>query len=138
MIPDNLIVDFATELTEFRRVVCELDMPSIDVEATLQQIFDTITIAEEFPERIAYIAMYMGAGEGLYEGLFENSEAEINDDTQQRITMAVVKLGREIKNKLDNYNAYRQGHFPYIFRNYINDRTIVLSQPTGSYVSGRT
>lgn len=128
MIPQSLILDCATELHTFRSVVAELDMPPIDMEATLQQVFETVIDDSYFKDRIADVAMYMGNGEGIYQGLFENSEAEVNDDTNQRITMAVVELGRAIKNKLDNYHAYRNGHFPYIFRNYINDRTIVLSE----------
>lgn len=135
MIPDSLILDCTAELKEFRRVVCELDMPPIDMESTLQQVFDTVVSVGEFKDRIAETAMYMGNGEGLYQGLFENSEAEIHEDTQQRITLAVVTLGRAIKNKLDYYNAYRYGHLPYIFKDYINDRTIVLSQPDGSFAS---
>lgn len=128
-IPNSLILDFTSELKEFRCVVSELDMPSIDMESALQQIVDSTVNLATFDDKIAEVAMYMGQGEGIYEGLFENSEAEIHDDVQQRITMAVLYLGRAIKNKLINYNAYSQGQLPYNFRNYINDRTIVLSTP---------
>jgi hypothetical protein len=111
-------------------VVSELDMPPIDMESTLEQIFTTVINVSEFSDKIAYTGRYMASGEGIFEGLFENSEAELHDDVSMRINLAVVHLGNAIKNKLTDYNAYRQDRFPYFVRNYINDRTIVLSKST--------
>lgn len=134
---DALIIDCTTELSEFRSVISELDMPPVDMEAVLEQVFEAVNNSFTFNEAIANTAMYMGNGEGIFQGLFENSEAELQRDTQQRIVLAVVYLGRAIKNNLTRLNAYRSGRFPYTFRNYINDRTILLS-PTISSDTHRT
>lgn len=119
--PDTIIVEFKPELDNFRRVVCELDMPTIDMDAALSQFFDATQSLHEFENKLCFLASDMTFGEAL----FENSDLEA--DAYDRIHDAVVTLGEGIKNKLVLLKAYREdGTFPFSFGTLINDNTILL------------
>ena len=118
---DSIIIDCEKELKAFRKVVCELDMPTIDMDAALSQVFETVRDLSRFENKICYVASDMAFGDAL----FENSELEA--DARDRIHEAVVNLGENIKKQLILLKAYEEdGTFPFSFGTLINDSTIVL------------
>lgn len=120
MYPNFLILEFPQALREFRGKTCDLHMPTVDMSAALQQIFDALPDYILANDRLACTAIDMGSREGL----FENSE--LSDGEKTQVTLAVNKLGQTIKNTLVSFNLYRDGHFPYSFHEMLNDSTIIL------------
>jgi hypothetical protein len=119
---DTIILDCAAEVRNFRGAVSELDMPAIDIHSAVRQIFDVVSRLTNFEDQLARLAFEMGQQDALFENV------ELDNNAQDRVIMAVVLLGRAIKNQLQYYHAYRHDQFPYSVRNIINDSTIVLQR----------
>ena len=119
--PDGVLIECKEVLRDFKRVVCELDMPTVDMDAALSQVFDAVQDLSKFEDKLCYLASEMTYGEAL----FENSDLEA--DAYDRIHEAVVTLGEGLKNHLVNLKAYRDdGTFPFSFRTMLDDNTIHL------------
>lgn len=125
MVPDKIVLDCAAEMLEFRRVVSELDMPQlVDIDALLSQVFDAVMRLEYFDNALKRVAQCFAEQEGLFE--LCDGELSYDDGYYSRLSIAVIRLGYAIKNKLHSFNAYRAGYFPYNFRTHYNDHCIVL------------
>jgi hypothetical protein len=103
-------------------------MPQIDVDLFLGHVLPSLMNDKGFEHKLAIVAYDCGKGEGIYAGLFENSEDELPNGVPQRVQKAVTTFGHEMKNKLHANNAYRNGIFAYELKEYINDATVVFSR----------
>jgi len=123
-IPNLIILDLTKELKDFRLIFDNVELPTADIAATLSQIFETISIAEEevFSEMLRNVAIDMGRGEGLYEN------ARLDDVEQDYIIAAVINLGNKIKNNILALNGYRDGFFQYSFKEMLGENTVVLQK----------
>lgn len=117
---DTLIMDCSKELQDFKSVVCDLDMPIVDLDAATQLIFEALTIKDTAVRDIFNIACHMSDGEGLFEN------ADLDSNTCNRIFNAVETLGHQLKDKLSAYHAYVDNQFPYEFKRLNDDGTIIL------------
>jgi hypothetical protein len=122
-LPKYLILELKDEIPAFERVVCGIEMPTVDMDACLEQIFYVISEADDssFRSMIANIANYMGKGEGLYEN------ARLDEYEQKQIIEAVIKVGTEIKAKLDLLKAIIDGYCPYSFKRLVGKNLVILS-----------
>lgn len=121
MTPKQVILPLAPELHAFRAVVFEMDMPTVDLEAALSQIFDAVQ-AQNSATALHNLAGNMANGEAL----FENSDIE--DDGKYRVFVSVLRLGEQIRQKLQAYGGYNaDGTFPYEFKGMLNHDTVVLA-----------
>lgn len=121
-IPKYIIMELTEEIPAFELVACGITMPTVDMSACLQQIFDVIALAEDtsFNKMLSDMANYMGKGEGLYEN------ARLDEFEQEQIIKAIIKIGNEIKDRLKFLNAYIDGFFPYSFHRLQGKRIVVL------------
>lgn len=124
---DSIIVDCTAELREFRGVVCELNMPVINVGDLLAHILPSIVNQQYFERSIAIATEDMGEAEGVCTGLLETEEDYLGP-TDTCVSQAAIQLGRAVKNKLESYNAYRAGVFAYDLKEYVNDATVVFTK----------
>lgn len=124
-IPRYLIIEFSDELPAFERVVCGLNMPTVDMNACLEQIFDVIQIAEDdlFKRMLLNVADYMGKGEGLYEN------ARLDEFEQEQIVAAIIKIGIEIKARIKFLNIHIDGFMPYSFMKMLGKHAVILHIP---------
>ena len=122
-IPKYVIVGLDSEIPAFERIVCGMNMPTVDMSACLQQIFETITLAEResmFNKMLLEMAEWMGKGEGLYEN------ARLDDNEKDQIIHAIIKIGNEVKKKLRHLNANIDGFFPYTFHSLVSKNVVIL------------
>ena len=119
---DSIILDCTMEVQDFRRVICELDMPQVNMRSALEKVFHVVSNLHHVEDQLARLAFEMSEGEALFENL------QLDNGAQDRLIMAVVRLGNAVKNKLISYHAYRHNTFPYSFRTILNDNTIVLQK----------
>lgn len=121
-IPKYVLISLEEELPAFEQVVCGIEMPTVDMDACLQQIFDVVVIAEEevFVRMLTNMAQYMGNGDGLYEN------ARLDEFERNQIIYALIKIGTEIKGKLKELNMYIDGFIPYSFKKLVNRYTVIL------------
>jgi hypothetical protein len=97
-------------------------MPTVDIAACFQQIFDIIAIADdrEFNKMLTETAISMGKGDALF------SNAILDDREKEEIILAILRIGKELKNRVKLLNAYIDGSFPYIFLKMLEPTAIVL------------
>ncbi len=129
--PQQILIELKPELRQFRGVIFELDMPTIDQEATLSAVFGAIQTRRFDATRhdlsdnaeLVWVANDLAINAV---GLTENVEFE--DDARARAYDSVVKLGEAIRDQLLQYGAYRDGRFNYEFQGFLkNDaNTVVL------------
>ena len=123
-IPSLLILDCSEELREFKSIVCEIDMPTVDIAATLDQIFSAASDEYEAYDRVADTAFWMSSGEGLFENAY------LDNNAKERVRKAVLKFGTKIMDKLSYGGFYLGGEFPFRLKDYINDGTILFTKTT--------
>lgn len=121
-IPKYLIFDFSEEINQFKSVVCDLSMPTVDIESALEQIIDSVQNLNTVEHDINIIGFHMAQGEGLYEN------SELDDGAQENIMKAVITIGEKITDKLHHAGAYISGQFPYKFRSLEYGGAIVFSK----------
>lgn len=121
-IPKYIILELAEEIPAFEQVVCGITMPTVDMNACLEQIFDIIAISEDsvFSRMLHNVANYMGKGEGLYEN------ARLDEYEQMQIILAVMRIGREIKGRIKFLNLEIDGFMPYTFKKLVGRNIVVL------------
>jgi hypothetical protein len=121
-IPKYLLLELEEEIPAFEQVVCGITMPTVDMNACLEQIFDIIAISEEtvFNRMLSNVADYMGKGEGLYEN------ARLDDYEKDQIILAVIKIGHEIKTRMKFLKLELDGFFPYSFKKLVGKNIVVL------------
>lgn len=125
---DSIILDCTAELKKFRGVVCELDMPKIDIDLFLGDVLPAVTNQKYVDLRLARVAHAYKEGDFVFEGLIENSDEELPNGVFDRLEKAVLQFGNDIKNKLEQNHAYRSGIFPYELKEYVNDGTVVFGK----------
>ncbi len=127
MLPRTIVIDCTKELRRFMNVVCRQSLPTVDIAAAVSQIFDAIRHLDFIDQRLEETAKYMSAGEGLFENI---DKLSTDSYLVEEIAHAVKVLGIAIKNQLEHFGLYQGSITPYIFRNIINDHTIILLQET--------
>lgn len=127
MIPDTVILELKDELSNFRGIVSDMDMPVVDIESVLQQVFDALS-DESSNIAITNLSNYMAYGEGL----FENSE--LDNGIKERIFYAVKNLTEQIKFTLHINGMYTSSNkLPFEFRKLLNDNiTCILCKSTSN------
>ena len=131
-IPKYVIVGLENEIPPFERVACGLNLPTVDMAACLQQIFDVIMISEEerlFNKKLNLMAEWMGKGEGLFE------HALLDENEKDQIIHAIIKIGKEIRKKIRLLNADIDGFFPYTFHKLAGKNIVVLVLIDPEYLS---
>ena len=121
-IPNYLIFDCSEEINEFKKVVCDLSMPTVDIDSAIEQIIESIQNLDTVEHEINIIGFHMSQGEGL----FENSD--LDDGAQENIMKAVITIGEKITDKLFHAGAYISGQFPYKFRSLEYGGAVVFSK----------
>jgi hypothetical protein len=135
MIPKYVIVGLESEIPAFEQVVCGMNMPTVDMAACLQQIFEVMALAEvdredrAFNKMLVSMAEWMGRGEGLYEN------ARLDENEKDQIIHAIIKIGNEIKKKIKFYRANIDGFFPYTFHKLAGKNVVVLVLIDPEYLS---
>jgi hypothetical protein len=119
--PEHIVLELRPELRQFRSVITEMDMPTVDMDVALSKLFDALS-DDGCEAEVNWVANDMAQGEGL----FENSE--IDDDGRSRVYGSVVQLGEAIYNRVAELAGYRNGTFPYEFKGMLNHDTVVLSK----------
>ena len=124
-----MIVGLEDSLPEFREVVCYLNMPTVDMSACLQQIFDTMALSNEFEfnRMLENTANWMGKGEGLYEN------SRLDEYEKMLVVNSTLKLGKSIKEKIKYLNLYIDGHLPYAFNRMVGDDAVMLEFSDQNY-----
>ena len=121
--PEQIILELKEELRNFRSIILELDMPTIDQEAALSQVFDALH-SRRFNNDNTDL-MWAANDLALNSvGLAENWEDE--DDGRARAYESVIVLGEAIQEQLAQYGAYRNGHFQYEFEGFFDYDTVLL------------
>jgi len=122
-IPQYLIMGLDNEIKEFKSVVDNLNLPTADLAACLQQIFDMISLNEgeiDLINRLSTIADSMAGGEGLYEN------ARLDYYEKGLVFSAVMKLGTAILNKINHLDIYIDGYCPYSFYKMLGGSGVIL------------
>lgn len=123
MHPQTVILDCREELVLFKAVVCGLDMPTVDLEAAVGQIF--YAVGHEYTAH--HNTMQLAHAMSMQEALFENSE--LDNGQQVKIYNAVVDFCDHLIAKLKSLGAYDyNGQFPYENRTILNDGSIILNR----------
>jgi hypothetical protein len=125
MIPKYLILELDEELGAFRhlkKLLDHEDFPTADLDAALSQLVEVAASLQDFDDHLANAAVWMGAGEGL----FENHHLE--PAQEEKLINAVVHLGRAIKNKLEHFHAYSGEVCPYKYRSMVDETSILLAR----------
>jgi hypothetical protein len=120
-VPDLVVVELKEELRLFRSVICEMDMPTVDMDVALSKIFDAIS-EDGCESEMNWVANDMAQGEGL----FENSE--IDDDGRSRVYGSVLKLGEAVFSHMAQLGGYRDGWFPYQYKGLLDHDTVILAK----------
>lgn len=108
---------------KFRGIVCELDMPVVDLQEAVDQIVDSVGVRDDEDHELILTAFNMAESDSL----FENHE--LDSGQQERVYNAVLDLGRSMKKEIDfQYGYVKDGIFPYEFKALINNDTIVFTR----------
>lgn len=122
-IPSHIIVGLENELREFNSVVDKLTLPTIDMDACMEQIITNISISSssyEFTNRVISMAEWMSKGEGLY----ENSRLDAYE--KETLYNAIIKVSMGINDKINYLNIYIDGFLPYMFYKMHGKEAMVL------------
>ena len=121
--PQGVVLRCKSAIMKFRGVVCELDMPTVDLDAAVQQIVDSVDVRDDGDHELILTAFNMSEQDGLFEN------AELDGGQQERIHTAVMLLGKELKKEIDFHQGYQiDGRFPYELERLINNDTLVLKR----------
>jgi hypothetical protein len=123
-VPETVLIQLSSELRQFRSVILEMDMPTVDMDVALSKIFDAIS-EDGCESEMNWVANDMAQGEGL----FENSE--IDDDGRSRVYGSVLKLGEAVFQHLAQLGGYRDGWFPYQYKGLLDHDTVILAKVSG-------
>lgn len=124
--PELILLELRPELRQFRSVIFEMDMPTIDQEAALSRVFEALaenrfSYEEGLDPNLAWVANDLSMSDGLAENW------EIDDDGRSRVYSGVVALGDAVRKQLLHYGAYSQGgKFPYEFKGFLDHDTVIL------------
>jgi hypothetical protein len=131
MLPDTIILECRSQLQAFTSLVSEIDMPTVDLEAVLERVFDAVA-DKECEVELRFTAEDLSYRDGMTSDLlgFENGQ-------QARIYDAVLNLGHAINDQLKSIGAYDSGDvFPYFIQGLLDADTVVLAKT--DFPSGRT
>lgn len=121
--PESIIFEFGPELTQFKSIVCDINMPTLDLEAVLDQIFTAVSNLSMSGSALHEVAKDMSHSEAMFEN------ADLDYYQRQAIFLAVLNLGAALIQELKRIKGYNQhGKFPYVLRDMINGQTVFLSQ----------
>lgn len=98
-------------------------MPTMDIDAALDTIIESIELRDDENRELILAAHYMSEQDGIFEN------AQLDDGQQERVHTAVMLLGKELKQEIDFHQGYHNdGKFPYQFERLINNDTLVLKK----------
>lgn len=123
--PRCIIIDCDTELVRFLRLMRDPCMPTVDIDAALDQIVDAVLVLEGSDDRLSTLAYYMGQGEGLSEHWIFEDQA-YDQEIEEKVIHTAAQLGVAVRNNLLTIHAYRSGKCPYLYGGLINDTSIRL------------
>lgn len=123
MLPETIIFEIDEPLIKFKSIVSDLSMPTMDLDAVLDQIFTAVLDLSMSTGQIENLAHDMAYGDTL----FENFQLEQASRTQ--IYKAVCEFGFAILRQLEYYRAHDgNGNFPYYYKGQLTNDSIILSK----------
>lgn len=105
-------------------------MPTFDRDACFQQIFEVVLIFmhdELFNKKLAELASEMGNGDTLF------SNAYFTDEERDQIVIAVIRVGKNVRERMVKLNADIDGIFPYVFKTLFGRCGVVLTLSENLY-----
>lgn len=127
MEPQDVIIDIKDFFQDLRRKTIEIDLPVMDRVAIMKTVVESIHHASVDYDAIDRLAVDIVEYSHLSNGDdFDNNQA----DAQQRVLMELLKLKQLVFQELVAYGFYRNGTMPYKFKEFINERTILLTRRT--------
>jgi hypothetical protein len=125
-IPNVLILDCSQELRQFRSATSEIDMPVIDIDVVLEYLFKAIDELNDYNDLEVSVYQICAIAERSEKNLHHIDDYVGNN----KLYTALMSLGQDLRTKLTHEHLYLGDTFPFKFRIFINDCTIVFQQVT--------
>jgi len=122
--PKFLILDFKEALEAFLYVVQNPNLPTIDVECVISEIFTCLTGNDVAINETAYYA-----GHVVRQGIIIENLSEVAEGTLDVIEQSIYDLGLACYAILREIKAYDQdGAFMYRFKGIIDDSSLLFEE----------
>jgi hypothetical protein len=121
-LPQHVIIDSPPELRALAASTGNPHMPSVDMTAFYQTLYDTIVTRDIFYQEALYrLATQMAHGDYLF-GINTLSQLE-----RDQLELLICQAGHAISRQMNQLKLYHPtGELLYHFREYRNDSTLVF------------
>lgn len=126
----KILFDIREAMHNFQGVIYEIDMPTVDIDAFLSQLFDCFVYSHLVEARLLELIDSVSWSDGMFESLSEN--VDIDNGQRHRIYNALMLLIGATKSSLTTINPYGSGVFHYRYERILHDNTIVLAKVQGT------
>lgn len=117
----NLFIECPEELSLLENLSLDKSLPTIDTDAALQEIIDSLCGSTSFEHELTVLCHYMAYGEGLFEGVC------LNPDDSERIYKTVEQIGKGLIEKIAPLNVYADEMPTFKFKKVYNEHDIHLT-----------